>query len=74
MIKLQTFDSLFPRLDYDIFAKNHSRMPTVIAFSRPNDVGSHAHTKGVYYNLPLFHGIFVDPGLELGGGLLAKYQ
>ena len=51
MIKLQTFDNLFPRLHYDIFAKNHSRMSTVIAFSRPNDVGSHAHTKGLFYNL-----------------------
>ena len=51
MIKLQTFDNLFPRLHYDIFAKIHSRMSTVIAFSRPNDVGSHAHTKGLCYNL-----------------------
>ena len=38
MIKLLTFDNLFPH--YDILAKTRSRMTTATTFSRQNDPGS----------------------------------
>ena len=59
MIKLPTFDKLFPNLvsrekrsgdevacfrDFDILAKIRSRVTTAITFSRQNDAGSHAST------------------------------
>ena len=42
MIKLQTFDNLYPSLRH--FAKIGSGMTTAINFSRQNDAGSHART------------------------------
>ena len=45
MIKLQTFDSLFPRVrHYDILTKTPSRMTTATSFSRQNDAGSPVST------------------------------
>ena len=45
MIKLQTFDNLFPRVrHYDILAKTRSRMTTATSFSRQNDAGSPVST------------------------------
>jgi len=46
MIKVQTFDNLFPRVrHYDILSKTpSSRMTTVTSFSRQNDAGSPAST------------------------------
>ena len=42
MIKLQTFDNLYPSLRH--FAKIGSGMTTAIKFSRQNDAGSPART------------------------------
>ena len=43
MIKLLTFDNLFPPL-YDILAKTRRRMTTAITFSRQNDASSRVST------------------------------
>ena len=45
MIKLQTFDNLFPRVGHcDILAKTRSRMTTATSFSRQNDAVSPVST------------------------------
>ena len=42
MMKLHTFDNLFPPPTNDIRAKTRNRMTTAIMFSRQNDAGSRA--------------------------------
>ena len=40
MIKLLTFDNLFPLLQHSVLAQTHSGVKTAIAFSQQNDAGS----------------------------------
>ena len=42
MIKLLTFDNLFPPLQHSVLTQTHSGMRTAIVFSRQNDAGSRA--------------------------------
>ena len=43
MVKPLTFDHLFPKKNFEILAKNHSGMTTIVTFSRQNDFGSRAN-------------------------------
>ena len=53
MIKLLTFDNLFPR--FNILTKTRSRVTTATTFSRQNDSGSRAltSTEKISYSLSL---------------------
>ena len=53
MIKLHTFDNLFPPPTNDIRAKTRSRMTTAIMFSRQNDAGSRASNTQYWENFLL---------------------
>ena len=44
MVKPLTFHHLFPKKkNYEILAKNHNGMTTIVTFSRQNNFGSRAH-------------------------------
>ena len=42
MIKLLTFDNLFPPLQHSVLTQTHNGMKMAIAFSQQNDAGSRA--------------------------------
>ena len=53
MIKLLTFDNLFPPLQHSVLAQTHSGVKTAIAFSQQNDAGSCASNTSYQENLLL---------------------
>ena len=53
MMKLHTFDNLFPQPTNDIRAKTRSRMTAAITFSRQNDVGSRVSNTQYWENFVL---------------------
>ena len=53
MMKLHTFDNLFPQPTNDIRAKTRRRMMTAITFSRQNDAGSRVSNTQYWGNLVL---------------------
>ena len=53
MIKLLTFDNLFPPLQHSVLAQTHSGVKTAIAFSQQNDAGSCASNTSYRENLLL---------------------